>query len=272
MNVIKDIKKDAKTQIKKIKKESKEQIKAIKQQTLETLASKDTVYARKLEIQKRHAEEALLPKRYSIGEEIFNSITHGVGAGLAIAALALLIVRAVRYAPQDQKGFYITGFTLFGVMLIILYLISTLYHALTSYHVKKVFGVFDHSSIYLLISGTYTPFCLGVLRQHGGWYLFGIIWSLTILGITFYAIFGSKMRLLSVITYVIMGWLICLYWKPLKANVPAATITFLLAGGIVYTLGVIAYALKKIKWAHCIWHLFVLGGSILHFFSVFYSL
>lgn len=271
-NLIKEIKNNSKAEIKTIKKNAKEQIKAVKRRTLETLASKETVYAKKLEIQKQRDAEALIPKRYTIGEEIFNSVSHGIGAGLSIAAIVLLIVRAAVYAPQAEKGFYITGFALFGAMLIVLYLMSTLYHALTPYHVKKIFGVFDHSSIYLLISGTYTPFCLGVLRQHGGWLLFGIIWGLTVAGITSYAIFGSKMRLFSAISYVIMGWLICFYWKPLKANVPQATITFLLAGGIAYTVGVIFYALKKIKWTHCVWHLFVVAGSILHFFSVFYSL
>ncbi|MBR4824518.1 MAG: hemolysin III family protein [Spirochaetaceae bacterium] len=270
--VTKEIIKNSKAEIKNIKKNAKEQIKAVKRQTLETLASKETAYAKKLEIQKQREAEAQIPKRYTIGEEIFNSVSHGIGAGLSIAALVLLIVRAAVFAPQNEKGFFITGFALFGTMLIVLYLMSTLYHALTPYHVKKIFGVFDHSSIYLLISGTYTPFCLGVLRQHNGWWLFGIIWGLTIVGISLYAIFGSKMRLLSAITYVIMGWLVCIYWKPLTANVPAQTVHFLLAGGIVYTVGVIFYALKKIKWTHCVWHLFVLAGSILHFFSVFLSL
>lgn len=271
-NLIKAIKKDGKDEIKNIKKNAKAQIQAAKRKTLEILASKEAYYAQKLEIQKQRDAEALIPKRYTIGEEIFNSISHGIGAGLSIAALVLLIIRAAVYAPQNEKAFYITGFALFGTMLIILYLMSTLYHALTPYHVKKIFGIFDHSSIYLLISGTYTPFCLGVLRQHGGWLLFGIIWGLTIAGIVSYAIFGSKMRLLSAITYVIMGWLICFYWKQLKATVPPESIVFLLAGGIVYTIGIIFYALKKIKWTHCIWHLFVVAGSILHFFSVFYSL
>lgn len=271
-NLVKAIKSDCKDQIKSIRNDAKAQIKAVKRRTLEILASKEASYAKKLEIQKQRDAEALIPKRYTIGEEIFNSVSHGIGAGLSIAALVLLIVRAAVYAPQNEKAFFITGFALFGAMLIILYLMSTLYHALTPYHVKKIFGIFDHSSIYLLISGTYTPFCLGVLRQHGGWLLFGIIWGLTIVGIISYAIFGSKMRLLSAVTYVIMGWLICFYWKQLRATVPTETIFFLLAGGIVYTLGIIFYALKKIKWTHCVWHLFVLAGSILHFFSVFYSL
>ncbi|NLK46780.1 MAG: hemolysin III family protein [Treponema sp.] len=270
-NSIKEIIKDSKTKIKAIKKDSKEQIKAVKKKTLEILSSKDTIYAKNLELLNQREKEALIPKRYSIGEEIFNSVSHGIGAGLSIAALVLLILQSVTHAPQADKVFYVTGFTIFGTTLIVLYLMSTLYHALTPYHVKKVFGVFDHSSIYLLISGTYTPFCLGVLRQNGGWWLFGIIWGLTVIGITCYAVFRSKMRLFSAISYIIMGWLICLFWKTLKANVPIISIQFLLIGGAFYTLGVIFYALKKIKWTHCIWHLFVLAGSIFHFFSVFLS-
>ena len=270
-NIIKSIKKDSKEQIKKIKCENKEKIKFIKAETAQKLASKSVKYQKRLEKQNRREEEALIPKRYSVGEEIFNSVSHGVGTGLSIAGLVLLIVRAVFYSPVEQKGFFVTGFSIFGSTLIVLYLMSTLYHALTPYHVKKVFGIFDHSSIYLLISGTYTPFCLGVLRNSGGWWLFGAIWLLTILGIVFYAIFGSKMRVFSAISYLVMGWLICFYWKPLKASVAPMCINFLIAGGAVYTIGIIFYALKKIKWTHCVWHLFVLAGSILHFFSVFYS-
>lgn len=271
-NISVEIKAEERNEIAKIKKQAKEAIKKVKQQTLQTLASVDTIYAHKLEIQKQREREAAIPKRYSLGEEIFNSISHGVGAGLSIAGLALLIVRAVYFAPRTGIGFYITGFTVFGVTLIILYLMSTLYHALTLYHVKKVFGIFDHSSIYLLISGTYTPFCLGALRQQGGWWLFGLIWGFAIIGITLYAVFGSKMRLFSGITYVIMGWLIVFARKLLTASVPLITMQFLLAGGVAYTVGIIFYALKKLKWTHCIWHLFVLAGSILHFFSIYYSI
>jgi hemolysin III len=147
---------------------------------------------------------------------------------------------------------------------------STLYHALTPYGVKKVFAVFDHSSIYLLIAGTYTAFCLSALRGKLGWTLFGVIWALAFAGITCYAIFGSRMRLLSLFTYIPMGWIIIFAAKPMYYALPHTSLLFLILGGCAYTVGTIFYALKKIKWTHCIWHVFVLAGSIFHFFSVMY--
>ncbi|WP_052296217.1 PAQR family membrane homeostasis protein TrhA [Treponema brennaborense] len=220
----------------------------------------------------RKAAEAAIPKRYSIGEEIFNSVTHGIGAGLAAAAIVLLIVRAVVYAPDDGKGFYITSFAVFGASLFVLYLMSTLYHALTPYGAKKVFAIFDHSSIYLLIAGTYTPFCLTVLRGTMGWVLFAVIWGLAVAGMTFYAIFGSRMRLLSAVTYVLMGWLVVVAFKPMSETLPWLSLVLLITGGVAYTVGCIFYALKKIKWMHSVWHLFVIAGSAFHFFSVYYSI
>lgn len=260
----------------KIKSEAKKQIKEIKLSALKKLAEIDTKSAKKLATrQKRDEKKALeagIPKRYSIGEEIFNSVTHGIGAGLSIAALVLLIVRAVFNAPEGETGFYVTGFTLFGASLFVLYIMSTLYHALTPYGAKKVFAVFDHASIYLLIAGTYTPFCLGPIRGPWGWSIFGVIWGLAILGITFYSIFGSRMRILSAFTYVLMGWLVVIVYRPIITSVPEITVKFLFYGGIAYTIGVIFYALKKIKWTHSIWHIFVLAGSILHFFSVYFMI
>jgi hemolysin III len=216
----------------------------------------------------KREREAALPKRYTAGEEICSSITHGIGTGLAIAALAILVTKAVRYAPADGKTFYVIGFAIFGATLVILYLMSTLYHALTPYSVKKIFAVFDHSSIYLLIAGTYTAICLSALRGTLGWALFGIIWALAAAGITLYAIFGSKMRMLSLFTYLPMGWLIVFAGKPAIAAVPWESMKLLLLGGAFYTVGSIFYALKKIKWTHCVWHVFVLAGSAAHFFSV----
>ncbi|MCI6952491.1 MAG: hemolysin III family protein [Spirochaetia bacterium] len=214
--------------------------------------------------------EASLPKRYTVGEEICNSITHGIGAGLAIAALVLLVVKGAIYAPVGEKGFYITSFAIYGASLFILYLMSTLYHALTPYGAKKVFAVFDHSCIYLLIAGTYTPLCLTVLRATVGWWLFGIIWGLALTGMTFYAIFGKKMRVLSVITYILMGWLVIFAIKPMIQIVPPFSLKLLVWGGVAYTVGCIFYAMKKVRWTHSIWHIFVMFGSILHFFSIYY--
>ena len=147
-------------------------------------------------------------KRYTLGEEIANATTHGVGAGLSIAGLVLLCIRAIMYAPAGYAALYVVGFTIFGVSLFILYISSTLYHALTHPIAKKVFGILDHGSIYLLIAGTYTAYCLTALRGPTGWTLFGIIWALAITGITFYSIFGSKIRKLSAVTYIPMALIV----------------------------------------------------------------
>lgn len=216
-------------------------------------------------------EKQVLKRRYSLGEEIANAITHGIGAGLSIAALVLLTIRAAKYAPSDLRASYIVGYIIFGSSLIILYLFSTLYHALPL-KAKKVFGIFDHCSIYVLIAGTYTAYCLTVLHGTVGWTIFGIIWGLAVLGIVLYSIFGSKVRILSVVTYIPMGWLIIFAARPLKAHLSNLSFKFLILGGIIYTVGCIFYAMKKIKWTHGIWHLFVMGGSIMHFFSLYFSL
>jgi hemolysin III len=211
--------------------------------------------------------------RYTLGEEIASAITHGIGTALSIAGLVLLIVKAA-YAPDSYKASYIVSFTIFGTSLIILYAASTLYHALKNPIAKKVFGIFDHSSIYLLIAGTYTAYCLTVLRGALGWTIFGIIWGLAATGITFYAIFGSKMRTLSAITYIPMGLIILLVACPVKTNLIAisgdnTSWYCLLIGGACYLVGTAFYAMKKIKWTHSVWHLFVIAGSTMHFFSFY---
>lgn len=270
---VREIKEQSKNRIRQIKDSAKKEIQQVKMEAYAAL--KPAKAARKLDRQQerleRKAYEATIPKRYSIGEEIFNSVTHGVGAGLAVAATVLLIVRAVLYAPADGRGFYVTSFAIFGASLVVLYLMSTLYHALTPYGAKKIFAIFDHSSIYLLIAGTYTPFCLTTLRGSVGWMLFGIIWGLAVVGMTFYAIFGSRMRILSAITYVLMGWLVVFAFKPMVQNLNPLSLKLVLAGGVAYTVGCIFYALKKIKWMHCIWHIFVMFGSVFHFFAVYFS-
>lgn len=274
-------KKELKAEIKAIKVRAAEEIQQLKEQATQLKADLENVHetnqqaavlkAQRLEakLQKKQYE-ASLPKRYTIGEEICNSITHGIGAGLAIAALVLLVVKGAIYAPVGEKGFYITSFAIYGASLFILYLMSTLYHALTPYGAKKVFAVFDHSCIYLLIAGTYTPFCLTVLRPTVGWWLFGIIWGLALAGMTFYAIFGKKMRALSVITYILMGWLVIFAIKPMVQIVPPFSLKLLVWGGVAYTVGCVFYAMKKVRWTHSIWHVFVMLGSILHFFSIYY--
>ena len=214
------------------------------------------------------AEETLQSKKtnnQSLGEEIANAVSHGVGAGLAIAGTVLLIIKA---ATKGSAIDVISG-TLFGSSLIILYLFSCIYHSLAQNAGKRVFQIFDHCSIFLLIWGTYIPVCLSLFRNALGWVVFGIIGVLSILGIVFNSIDLKKWHKASVLLYLLMGWLVIFTFKPIISRVNFVGILLLLLGGISYTLGVIFYKSKR-KYMHFIWHLFVLEGSILHFFFVYY--
>lgn len=205
-------------------------------------------------------------RRYTTGEEIFNAVTHGIGAGLSVAALVTLIVHAAHVS--DAYG--VISVSLYGAALIILYTMSTLYHALTPAGAKRVFRIFDHTTIFLLIAGTYTPFLLVPLRGALGWTLFGILWGLAAVGIVFDAVMLQRFRKIEMLLYICMGWCIVLTVKPLLAAVRPSGLILLLAGGLCYTVGIIFYKLKKIRYMHSIWHLFVLAGSILHYFSIYF--
>lgn len=209
---------------------------------------------------------------YRLSEEIANSITHGIGALLSIAGTVILIVRAAACTPDGRKGLTVTAVSIFGFSMIFLYMMSCLYHALSRTRAYTVFERLDHSAIFVLIAGTYTAYCLTALRGATGWALFGIIWGLAAAGVSLYAVFGRKMRIASVITYLLMGWLIVFAAKPLQEAITEESWRFLLAGGICYTAGAVVYMLKKIPWTHPVWHLFVIGGTVLHFFSVYLSL
>jgi len=214
--------------------------------------------------------------RYTRGEEIASALIHGAGTVLSVAGLVMLITRAVNYVPVEYHLSFLVGFITFGSSLIILYLASTLYHALTNPAAKKIFGIFDHSSIYLLIAGTYTPFCLTTLHGALGWTMLGVIWCLAVTGIACYSIFGSRIRTISAVTYIPMGLIIVFAAGPMKANlfsVSGNNISWdlLVAGGASYIAGTAFYAMKKKKWTHSIWHLFVIAGSIMHYFSVYFS-
>lgn len=207
-----------------------------------------------------------MSRRLAIYEELANTITHGIGVGLSIAGLVLLVVRAAMHGDAWQ----VVSFAIYGSSLIMLYLASTLYHGFRSEGLKRVFRLLDHSAIYLLIAGTYTPFVLVTLRGPWGWTLFGIIWGLAILGVTFKLIFGHKYEILSTIFYVAMGWVVIIAIKPLIAALPAGGLAWLVAGGLAYTGGVIFYAWEKLPFNHAIWHGFVLAGSLFHFFTVWW--
>lgn len=207
-------------------------------------------------------------KVYSIGEEIANSITHGIGAGLSIAGLTLLVVLAV----MNGNIYQIVSFSIYGATLTILYLASTLYHSFQQPKVKQVFRIFDHASIFLLIAGTYTPLLLVGVRGTLGWALLVIIWGLALLGIGFKALFINRFQKVSVLAYVLMGWLSVVALKEMIANIPTGGLIWLGAGGVIYTLGTIFYAMKKYRYTHTVWHVFVLGGSICHFFAILFYL
>jgi hemolysin III len=201
---------------------------------------------------------------YSTREEIANAITHGIGAALAIAALVILIV----FAAIRGNVWHVVSFTVYGSTLILLYFASTLYHSLTNLRAKGVFHKFDHISIYLLIAGTYTPFCLTALRGWIGWTVFGVVWSCAILGAVLKSISVGKRVMMSTILYVLMGWVIIIAIKPLYNAMPYNGFLLLVAGGVSYTLGTIFFIRDQVKYNHSVWHIFVLGGSVLHFFSV----
>ena len=203
---------------------------------------------------------------YSLSEEIFNSITHGVGALISIAALVLLIVFSSIYGSAS----HIISCTIFGFTLVLLYTASTLYHSFQKPTLKHVFKILDHSCIYLLIAGTYTPFLLVTIRGALGWCMFALVWSLTVIGVLFKVFFVHRFKIISTIAYILMGWIIIFAIKPLFQALPEGGIFWLICGGLAYTLGTIFYSWKRLPFNHAIWHLFVLAGSVCHFFAVLF--
>ena len=205
-----------------------------------------------------------LGTKQSLGEEIANSITHGIGVGLSIAALVILVVFAARISDVWK----VVSFSIYGATMIALFMASTLYHAFPQPKVKKFFHILDHSSIFLLIAGTYTPITIGTMRGGWGWTLFGIIWGLTLVGICLKIFAMSKLKWVSTIVYLAMGWLIIIAIKPLMSVVSKTVLLWMVIGGLCYSLGVIFYIARKLPYHHAIWHLFVLGGAISHFFGM----
>jgi hemolysin III len=162
------------------------------------------------------------------------------------------------------------SFSIYGATLVILYISSTLYHSFRSPRVKHIFRIFDHAAIYLLIAGTYTPFLLITIRGPWGWSLFGVAWGIAILGVVQASLALDKLKIFSLIAYLALGWLIVIVFKPLVANLPLGGLAWLIGGGLFYTVGVIFYVGKRIPFNHAVWHLFVLGGSISHFFAMLF--
>ncbi len=203
---------------------------------------------------------------YSPEEEKFNIVSHAIGFVLSIIALILLTLQATAYGDV----LHITSVTIFGISLILLYAASTLYHSAKEPGLRYKLNIFDHSAIYVLIAGTYTPFTLITLNGKTGWLIFSISWGMALIGIILKLFFTGKYNILSTLMYVFMGWMIVFAINPLIDNLPSGGLHWLFAGGISYTIGAILFSIRKIKFNHAIFHVFVLIGSFCHFYSVLF--
>ena len=201
----------------------------------------------------------------TLGEEIANSITHGIGAALSIAGL----VAIVAVAALDRPAWQVVACAIYGTSLVLMYVSSAMYHALTNERAKRVFKILDHSSIYLLIAGTYTPFTLITLRGPWGWSLFAVVWGLCVCGVVFKSLWIGRLKVASTVVYLLMGWCVVVAIRPLLAALPWTGFMWMLAGGLCYTAGVAFYANSR-RFAHSIWHLFVMAGSVCHYWAVFH--
>ena len=199
-------------------------------------------------------------------EETINAWTHGLGALLSLGGLVVLVILTSRHGD----AWHIVSCSIYGVTLVLLFSSSTLYHSFRSQRLKHVLRIIDHASIFLLIAGTYTPFVLVNLRGGWGWSLFGVIWGLAMAGIVFQIFFVSRFRLLQTLIYLAMGWLVVIAIKPLLTRVPLPGLIWLLAGGLSYTVGALFYLWKKLPFHHAVWHLFVLAGSVCHYFAILF--
>ncbi|MCL2295315.1 MAG: hemolysin III family protein [Spirochaetes bacterium] len=205
-------------------------------------------------------------RELTVLEEVFNAITHGLGVLLAIAATVILVVVSIK---NGRPASIVAGTAIFGATMIFLYLMSTLYHSLIFTKAASVFQVFDHCAIFFLIAGTYTVVSFQVGGAFG-WMMFGVIWGLAIIGVVFEAVFKSRVKKLSMILYVVMGWFLIFVWNPVLDSVNYGMIKWLLAGGIAYTGGIIFYKLQRKYFFHILWHIAVVTGTVLHFFGILF--
>ena len=205
-----------------------------------------------------------IKRKYTLGEEIFSSVSHGVGACLSIAGTVVLLVFSVIYG----NALAVVSSSIYCASLIIIYTMSTLYHSFTNERVKHFFQIMDHNTIFLLIAGTYTPITLYILGGVTGWILFSVVWVASIIGITLNSINMEKAKIPSLVCYIATGWVIIIAIKPLIAKVPFLSALFLVLGGVIYTVGIVFYVIKKVKYFHPIWHIFTVLGSAFHYFSI----
>ncbi|MBB5219262.1 hemolysin III family protein [Treponema rectale] len=277
----KSLKAKKKAAIQTIKKQAKEKIQEVKQQYAQNperrrLREEEAALKKERRLQKANAQLAYNERKsrtYTLGEEIFSSITHGIGAGLSAAAIVLLAIKAYFYHPAGiPVSTFMASVLVFGASLFIMYLMSTLYHALRPVVAKKVFSIFNHDAIYILIAGTYTPFIFALFPLKAAFSLASIVWAICGLLIVLYSVFGSRLRAFSVFTYIVFGWLILSVFVYAPITLNAVSRYLLLAGGLSYSVCGICYIFRRRKWSLSFFHLFALFGSILHFFSVYFMI
>ncbi|MFC5714044.1 hemolysin III family protein [Thalassorhabdus alkalitolerans] len=202
---------------------------------------------------------------FSRKEEIANAVTHGIGVALSIAALVILVI----FASFEGTALHVVSMSVYGSTMLLLYVSSTLVHSFPKGKAKDIFEIMDHASIYLFIAGTYTPFLFHVLEGALSWALFGTVWGIALVGVVFKAFFVKRFIFLSTLFYVLMGWIIVIAWIPLTEVLPGGGVFLLVLGGAFYTLGTIFYVWRGFPFHHAVWHIFVLAGSISHFFAIF---
>jgi hemolysin III len=205
---------------------------------------------------------------FSRNEERAHAITHGLGVLIGVAVLVLLVV----FSSLRKSAWEIVSCAIYGTTFILLYVGSTMYHASRQPGAKRILKIIDHSAIYLLIAGTYTPYALAPLRGALGWSIFGAIWGAALLGVFFKTLFTGRFKAVSLISYLLMGWFCVIAVKPLYLKLSTIGFVFLVAGGLCYTIGAVFYGWKSLKWSHTVWHLFVLAGSLCHFFSILFGI
>lgn len=217
-------------------------------------------------MQMETAGERSITARYSVGEEIAHAVTHGLGVILSIAGLAVLVAFATLYGD----AWHVVSSSIYGATLILLFSASTLYHGIPAPRAKRVLRIIDHSAIYLLIAGTYTPFTLVSLRGNWGWTLFGVAWGLALLGVFLETVAHGRFKRLAIGFYLALGWMAVVAIKPLWDAVATGGLVLLLTGGLFYSLGVLFYVRRQMAYHHAVWHLFVLAGSACHFFAILF--
>jgi len=205
-------------------------------------------------------------REQTASEELANSLTHGIGLALSVACLVLLVV----LAALKGTAWHVASCSVYGATLVLLYAASTCYHGVRSPRAKRVWNAIDHSAIYLLVAGTYTPFVLVTLRGALGWTIFGVVWGFALAGILFQNIFLNRFQVFSLLTYLAMGWMAMAMLPRLLQCLPRAGLVWLFAGGLCYTLGIAFFAWKRQPYAHAVWHVFVLAGSLCHFFGILF--